>query len=89
MDRHRRVMQLWRGDEVLGAFGPGAGDRRARRARVLDRPLLRGAPSGHIVTIREVRLSAGAEFIVMIYGASCVALPELGFSHRRAALRSA
>lgn len=26
----------------------------------------RGAPSGHIVTIRAVRLSAGAEFIVMI-----------------------
>jgi formate--tetrahydrofolate ligase len=29
---------------------------------------LRGAPSGHIVNIREVRLSAGAEFIVMICG---------------------
>ncbi len=27
---------------------------------------LRGAPQGHIVTVREVRLSAGAEFIVMI-----------------------
>ena len=29
---------------------------------------LRGAPSGHMVNIREVRLSAGAEFIVMICG---------------------
>jgi formate--tetrahydrofolate ligase len=29
---------------------------------------LRGAPSGHIVTIREVRLAAGAEFIVLICG---------------------
>ena len=29
---------------------------------------LRGAPSGHIVNIREVRLAAGAEFIVMICG---------------------
>lgn len=29
---------------------------------------LRGAPSGHIVDIREVRLAAGAEFIVMICG---------------------
>jgi formate--tetrahydrofolate ligase len=29
---------------------------------------LRGAPSGHIVSIREVRLSAGAEFVVMICG---------------------
>ncbi len=29
---------------------------------------LRGAPSGHFLDIREVRLSAGAEFIVMICG---------------------
>jgi formate--tetrahydrofolate ligase len=29
---------------------------------------LRGAPSGYIVNIREVRLSAGAEFVVMICG---------------------
>jgi formate--tetrahydrofolate ligase len=28
----------------------------------------RGAPSGHIVSIREVRLAAGAEFIVVICG---------------------
>ncbi len=31
-------------------------------------PTLRGAPTGHIVTVREVRLSAGAEFVVMICG---------------------
>jgi formate--tetrahydrofolate ligase len=31
-------------------------------------PKLRGAPSGHIVNIREVRLAAGAEFVVMICG---------------------
>ena len=31
-------------------------------------PKLRGAPSGHVVNIREVRLNAGAEFIVMICG---------------------
>jgi len=31
-------------------------------------PQLRGAPSGHVVNIREVRLAAGAEFIVMICG---------------------
>ena len=31
-------------------------------------PKLRGAPSGHMVNIREVRLNAGAEFIVMICG---------------------
>ncbi len=29
---------------------------------------LRGAPSGHMVNIREVRLAAGAEFVVMICG---------------------
>ena len=29
---------------------------------------LRGAPSGHAVNIREVRLSAGAEFVVMVCG---------------------
>ena len=31
-------------------------------------PNLRGAPTGHVVPIREVRLSAGAEFIVVITG---------------------
>jgi len=31
-------------------------------------PKLRGAPSNHVVNIREVRLAAGAEFIVMICG---------------------
>jgi formate--tetrahydrofolate ligase len=29
---------------------------------------VRGAPSGHVVNIREVRLAAGAEFIVMVCG---------------------
>jgi formate--tetrahydrofolate ligase len=29
---------------------------------------LRGAPCGHVVNIREVRLAAGAEFIVMVCG---------------------
>ena len=29
---------------------------------------LRGAPSNHVVNIREVRLAAGAEFVVMICG---------------------
>ena len=29
---------------------------------------LRGAPTGHAVNIREVRLSAGAEFVVMVCG---------------------
>jgi formate--tetrahydrofolate ligase len=31
-------------------------------------PALRGAPSGHMVNVREVRLAAGAEFIVMVCG---------------------
>jgi formate--tetrahydrofolate ligase len=31
-------------------------------------PSLRAAPSGHVVTVREVRLAAGGEFIVMVCG---------------------
>jgi formate--tetrahydrofolate ligase len=31
-------------------------------------PLLKGAPVGHVLNIRDVRLSAGAEFIVVICG---------------------
>ena len=29
---------------------------------------LRGAPSGHVINVREVRLAAGAEFVVMVCG---------------------
>ena len=35
---------------------------------VLDRPQPRGAPTGHTVPVREVRLSAGAGFVVVISG---------------------
>ena len=31
-------------------------------------PAARGAPSGHVVNVREVRLAAGAEFIVAVCG---------------------
>ncbi|MBP6995039.1 MAG: formate--tetrahydrofolate ligase [Phycicoccus sp.] len=31
-------------------------------------PTLRGAPTGHIVNVREVRLNAGAGFVVMVTG---------------------
>ena len=31
-------------------------------------PNLRGAPSGHLVNVREVRLAAGAEFVVIVCG---------------------
>ena len=31
-------------------------------------PTLRGAPSDHVITIREVRLAAGAEFVVIVCG---------------------
>ncbi len=31
-------------------------------------PLLRCAPSGHVLNIREVRLAAGAEFVVLVCG---------------------
>ena len=32
-------------------------------------PSLKGAPSGHSLPIREIRLSSGAEFIVVVCGA--------------------
>jgi formate--tetrahydrofolate ligase len=31
-------------------------------------PNKRGAPTGHVVPVRELRLSAGAEFIVVVTG---------------------
>ena len=43
-----------------------ASPRRSTRSRPI--PQLRGAPSGHAVNVREVRLAAGAEFIVMVCG---------------------
>jgi len=44
----------------------------------------RGAPSGHIVQVREVRLAAGAEFIVMICGEilTMPGLPKLPSANR-------
>jgi formate--tetrahydrofolate ligase len=41
-----------------------------------DDPSLRGAPEGHILTIREVRLSAGAGFVVAFAG-GIVSMPGL------------
>ena len=39
-------------------------------------PNLLGAPSGHVVPIREVRLAAGAEFVVMVCG-TIMSMPGL------------
>ncbi len=39
-------------------------------------PNLKGAPSGHKLTVREVRLSSGAEFIVVVCG-SIMTMPGL------------
>ena len=41
-------------------------------------PQLRGAPSGHVLNIREARLAAGAEFVVLVCGdiLSMPGLPE-------------
>jgi formate--tetrahydrofolate ligase len=46
-------------------------------------PKLRGAPSGHTVNIREVRLNAGAEFIVMVCGdvMTMPGLPKVPAAH--------
>lgn len=45
---------------------------------------LKGAPSNHTVQIREVRLAAGAEFIVMVCGdiMTMPGLPKVPSSHR-------
>jgi formate--tetrahydrofolate ligase len=45
---------------------------------------LRGAPSGHIVNVREVRLAAGAEFVVMVCGdiMTMPGLPKLPSAER-------
>jgi formate--tetrahydrofolate ligase len=47
-------------------------------------PKLLGAPSGHIINVREVRLSAGAEFVVVICGAlmTMPGLPKVPSSER-------
>jgi formate--tetrahydrofolate ligase len=47
-------------------------------------PSLRGAPTGHSINIREVRLSAGAEFIVMVCGEimTMPGLPKVPSSER-------
>ncbi len=46
-------------------------------------PALRGAPEGHTVNVREVRLSAGAEFVVMICGdiLTMPGLPKVPSAH--------
>ena len=47
-------------------------------------PSLRGAPSNHSINIREVRLAAGAEFIVMVCGdiMTMPGLPKVPSSER-------
>jgi formate--tetrahydrofolate ligase len=47
-------------------------------------PSLRGAPAGHMVNVREVRLAAGAEFIVMVCGdiMTMPGLPKVPSSER-------
>jgi len=47
-------------------------------------PLLRGAPSPHVVPIKEVRLAAGAEFLVVICGdiLTMPGLPKLPSAHQ-------
>ncbi|GAA4403823.1 formate--tetrahydrofolate ligase [Fodinibacter luteus] len=47
-------------------------------------PSLRGAPSGHTVTVREVRLAAGAGFVVLVTGEimTMPGLPREPAAHR-------
>lgn len=47
-------------------------------------PTLRGAPEGHVVTVREVRLAAGAGFVVLVTGdlLTMPGLPKVPASER-------
>ena len=54
MNLHRRVVHEFLDDVPQYSFSTD--------------PQLRGAPSGHVINIREVRLAAGAEFVVMVCG---------------------
>ena len=47
-------------------------------------PALRGAPSGHTVAVREVRLAAGAGFVVLVTGEimTMPGLPQGPAAHR-------
>jgi formate--tetrahydrofolate ligase len=47
-------------------------------------PQLRGAPTGHVINVREVRLAAGAEFIVAVCGdiMTMPGLPKVPSSER-------
>ena len=47
-------------------------------------PSLRGAPTGHTLTVREVRLAAGARFIVFVCGdlMTMPGLPKVPAAHR-------
>ncbi len=78
-DRPRDLPRLGRGDRRAGA--DGASRRWRPRASASCRsasprhstasppiPRLRGAPTGHTLPIREVRLSAGAGFVVAMAG---------------------
>ena len=46
-------------------------------------PTLRGAPTGHVVRVREVRLAAGARFVVMVCGdvMTMPGLPKVPAAH--------
>ena len=51
-----------------GGLGPAADMRRQDPIFVLGRSLPLGAPSGHVPRIRDVRLRAGAGFVVVMMG---------------------
>ena len=67
-------------DQFAAAAGSGLrpfpGLHRQDPVQFYHRPERQGAPSGHIVGVREVRLSAGAEFVVAICG-DIMTLPGL------------
>ncbi len=56
-------------DELQGTYGHFPVCMAKTQYSLSTDPGLKGAPSGHVVPIRDVRVSAGAGFVVVVTGA--------------------
>ncbi len=61
-------------DELQGTYGHFPVCMAKTQYSLSADPGLKGAPSGHVVPIREVRVSGGAGFVVVVTGAGSGAL---------------
>ncbi len=67
IDADARVRKTF--DELQGTYGHFPVCMAKTQYSLSADPALKGAPSGHVVPIREVRVSAGAGFVVVVTGA--------------------